>query len=293
MNKIRGYYDFMWADDAMREESAAFSEEVSALPKSLQLGIFDEMHRDIIERVPIFLRLGHQAVFAIAREWRRQIFLPEDLIVKEGTPVAALYFIVRGTVRMGTMQTVLNNAAGDSMLTLIDIPPGGFFGEEIGVLCRQKTSLVQIQMGNQVRIAAEGDPDEGEIATVVSMDEFTDPSMFSPYDPKHPVKVQVEGRTREFDKHELEMVEYCDEESAEADKAPKSEWARRRSSITSTPFKRKSLTMGAGGSAEAAGGKTAAVLRAAASRVTADSSKGTETGTRNSLSQVGGTDSGW
>jgi hypothetical protein len=51
-HKIRGYYDFMWADDAIKE-SAAFDEEVARLPKSLQLGIFDEMHRDIMGRVPI------------------------------------------------------------------------------------------------------------------------------------------------------------------------------------------------------------------------------------------------
>jgi hypothetical protein len=122
MNKIRGYYDFMWADEAICEDSGDFSEDVEALPKSLQLGIFGEMHRDIVEKVPLLSRLGHQAVFAVAREWTRQIYLPLDQIVQEGAPVTSLYFVVRGVVRMGTTQTAMMGRS--KMLVLIDIPPG-------------------------------------------------------------------------------------------------------------------------------------------------------------------------
>jgi hypothetical protein len=99
--------------------------------------------------------------------------------------------------------------------------PGGFFGEECGVECRQKTSLVKIQKGNKVRIIAEGDHNQDQIAVVLNPD-WTGR-----------VKVSLGATIRAFKVEELEMVESTEEDraSTEVKNVSKSEWVRRKSSV--------------------------------------------------------------
>jgi hypothetical protein len=159
--KIRGYYDFMWADDAIKE-SATFDEEVAHLPKSLQLGIFDEMHRDIIGKVPILQPLNAKAVFAIARSWNRLIYLPDDVIAAAGEPVNGVSFVVRGSLAITFKLGMMGNKA----LTLLDLGQGSFFGEECSEECRKQTALMKLQRGNSVKITQKG-VHQGAIATVL------------------------------------------------------------------------------------------------------------------------------
>jgi CRP-like cAMP-binding protein len=127
VHKIRGYYDFVWSDDANAslKSSASFNDEVETLPKSLQVALFEEMHSAILAKVPILTPLPSRAVFALAKYWVRQIFLPDDEIVQEGEMIKALYFIVRGEVGV-----TLNMQLGMRSLRLVDLGSGDFFGEE-------------------------------------------------------------------------------------------------------------------------------------------------------------------
>jgi hypothetical protein len=87
----------MWSDDsnASLKSSATFNQEVETLPRSLQVALFEEMHSAILARVPVLEPLPARAVFALAREWTRNIFLPDDEIVREGEFIKALFFVVR------------------------------------------------------------------------------------------------------------------------------------------------------------------------------------------------------
>jgi CRP-like cAMP-binding protein len=87
------------------------------------------MHSAILDKVPILEPLPARAVFALAREWTRNIFLPDDEVVREDEFIKAIYFVVRGTVGTST-----NLGMGVRPLRLLDLAPGCFFGEECRAL---------------------------------------------------------------------------------------------------------------------------------------------------------------
>jgi hypothetical protein len=108
----------------------------------------------------------------------------------------AVYFVVRGAT---SMRIKVNMGTKD--LTLINLGPGGFFGEECSVQCRQITSLLRIQKGNKVQILQPGTT-MGKIATVLNPD-------FGGL-----VKVELGRAIYAYDVSELAML---DETEAEAD----------------------------------------------------------------------------
>jgi hyperpolarization activated cyclic nucleotide-gated potassium channel 2 len=124
VHKIRGYYDFRWADDGSSAEGI-FGTEVESLPKSLQLELFQEMHSAYLHKVPALKPLPPMATFFLSKKWSRVIYLPDDEIVQEGSPILALYFVLRGRVGMSIKLHV-----GMRALRLVDLTEGGFFGED-------------------------------------------------------------------------------------------------------------------------------------------------------------------
>jgi hypothetical protein len=89
--------------------------------------LFQDMYNAYLNRVPVLGPLPPIAVFALAKCWERVIYLPKDVIVDEGTAVEALFFIVRGQVNLSSRLTYRSLGK----LRLVDINPGGFFGESI------------------------------------------------------------------------------------------------------------------------------------------------------------------
>jgi CRP-like cAMP-binding protein len=132
VNKIRGYYDFRWADEGGSAKEGSFGVEVELLPKSLQLELFQEMHSTYLTKVPALKPLPPMATFFLSKKWSREIFLPDDTIVEEGSPILALCFVLRGRVGMS-----IKMHAGMRKLRLVDLTEGGFFGEE----CCRRTNL--------------------------------------------------------------------------------------------------------------------------------------------------------
>ena len=69
--RTRGYYDFLWADEAKVETS--FTDEVQGLPPSLQAALFQQFHDAYLSRVPILLMLSPKAIFALASKWTHEM----------------------------------------------------------------------------------------------------------------------------------------------------------------------------------------------------------------------------
>jgi CRP-like cAMP-binding protein len=110
------------------------------------------MHRDIVAKVPLLQPLTARAVFAIARVWKKLVYLPNDEIVSEGDSVDSLYFVVRGLVGI-----TYNAGLGASKKSLIDLQEGGFFGEECSEECKRAAQRMEgIEKGKQVKVMESG-----------------------------------------------------------------------------------------------------------------------------------------
>merc|ERR1711988_1683784 len=130
IHKIRGYYEFRWADEGSSTGEDIFDREVEMLPRSLQLELFQEMHGAYLSKVPALKPLPPMATFFLSKRWSRQIYLPDDVIATEGGPITALHFVLRGRVGISIKLHV-----GMRALRLVDLTEGGFFGEEC---CRKR-----------------------------------------------------------------------------------------------------------------------------------------------------------
>jgi hypothetical protein len=161
------------------------------------------MHRSIIDRVPILQPLNAMAVFAIARCWVRQIYLPEDVIAKAGDPVGELCFLVRGEVDL----TFKLGMMGKNAVPFVTLQAGAFFGEECSVECRERTSLFKLQRNNMVKITEDG-PHAGLLAKILDPD-------FNGM-----VKVKIEGKYEAlvYDADNVEMVNNEGKTLAEVEK---------------------------------------------------------------------------
>lgn len=148
IGRIRGYYDFLWADDSSNAASKGFTTEVATLPRSLQLELFQEINRAYFAKVPILNMLPPMAIFVLAKYWKRAVYLNNDVIVSEGDIIRALHIVLRGKVRMSIKLQV-----GMAPMKLVDLDEGGFFGEECCRLHVTESAQAPPKRGKRTSIA--------------------------------------------------------------------------------------------------------------------------------------------
>ena len=61
-----------------------------------------EIYQALIKHCPLFQRLNNSQVLRLLREMYVTVLMPSDIVVAEGQPSTALYFISRGVVRVYT-----------------------------------------------------------------------------------------------------------------------------------------------------------------------------------------------
>ncbi|MBU6300747.1 MAG: cyclic nucleotide-binding domain-containing protein [Verrucomicrobia bacterium] len=115
--KVHAYYDYIREHKAGPRQESAFE----ALPESLRTEISLALHRRGLERVPLFQGLGEDFQREIVHLLEPRIFMPGDVIFREGDPGDALYFVSSGTLEV--------YSESDPSLDSIWLEEGTHFGE--------------------------------------------------------------------------------------------------------------------------------------------------------------------
>ncbi|KAG9406953.1 hypothetical protein AC1031_003278 [Aphanomyces cochlioides] len=95
-DKIRHYYDYVWTVRPSEQSSQLFVD----LPDRLKLQLTLSLHRDFINKVPLFKALSPGGTIAIVQCMESVVAMPKDLIVREGEPGEEFYFINSGSVEV-------------------------------------------------------------------------------------------------------------------------------------------------------------------------------------------------
>ena len=121
---------------------------IDELPAELAMLLTIQLHKDIIQKCPIFTNLPAQHLVSLLRKMRPVIFVPGHLVVKEGVVNPNLYFIHRGVVKVWKGYF----GAEAQRLHLATLTNNDFFGE---------TSLVQ-STAKQQAVPEEDDDENGD-----------------------------------------------------------------------------------------------------------------------------------
>ncbi|ETV75094.1 hypothetical protein H257_10682 [Aphanomyces astaci] len=117
-DKIRHYYDYVWTVRPSEQSSQLFVD----LPDRLKLQLTLSLHRDFINKVPLFKALSPGGTIAIVQCMESVVAMPKDLIIREGEPGEEFYFINSGSVEVDI-------AVKKNKVQLGVLGAGSYFGE--------------------------------------------------------------------------------------------------------------------------------------------------------------------
>jgi len=129
---IRTFYDFLWIEKGVgSEDGSAF---IGQLPMSLQVRLVSEIHRKILSRIHIFKNMSPDATHYLVNVWEREIFMPDDIIIDEGSFSSTLFIILRGKVQLFIQ-------SGFFRVSMMELDEGAFFGES-GIVSKKPVEQV-------------------------------------------------------------------------------------------------------------------------------------------------------
>ena len=91
---ILEFYEYLYTSTQSFEDLKLYQE----LPPSLATKLAITVHKRVVSRAPFFVALSDDAVLAVLARLTAKIFVPSQLIVAEGAPLKAIYFIKKGKV---------------------------------------------------------------------------------------------------------------------------------------------------------------------------------------------------
>ena len=114
--KIFDYYAYLFDNRMGFDETRIMND----LPPSLQLELSLALKRKLISRVPYFRNASESFLKRLSARLKPVIYMPDDIIFKEGDPASKMYFIGRGTIKI---------SRGDSDEALALLQEGNCMGE--------------------------------------------------------------------------------------------------------------------------------------------------------------------
>jgi voltage-gated potassium channel len=114
--RIRDYHTYIWGQRLGYDESTI----LDGLPPSLLTEVSLFLKRDIIHKVPFFKEANDDLIREIALEMRPLVFMPGDIVFREGDQGKGMYFISRGRLEV---------LSGDGKQVLAVLSDGDIFGE--------------------------------------------------------------------------------------------------------------------------------------------------------------------
>jgi CRP-like cAMP-binding protein len=116
--KIVDFYEYQ---NSIVEQSA----QLADLPHELSMELNIELYQALIKNCPLFRLLDTAQVLRLLREMYVKVLMPSDIVVAEGQPSDALYFVSRGVVRAWKDFENKN----DERQLLVSLEENDFFGE--------------------------------------------------------------------------------------------------------------------------------------------------------------------
>ncbi|CAM8976851.1 unnamed protein product [Rhodiola kirilowii] len=120
--KVRTYGQYRWVTTRGVDEEAI----LKALPVDLRRDIKRHLCLDLVRRVPLFDQMDDRMLDAICDRLKPELCTPNTYIVREGDPVNAMLFIIRGRLDSWT-----TNGGQIGFFNCCWIGPSDFCGEEL------------------------------------------------------------------------------------------------------------------------------------------------------------------
>jgi len=115
VKKVNAYFDYIWA------HRTGQGQEFGELPESLRTEIALQLNRRILQKVPLFQGAGEDFLREVVLLLEPRIYMPGDLIFREGDSGDAMFFVSSGTVEAFS--------ESDPSLDPILLGEGSYFGE--------------------------------------------------------------------------------------------------------------------------------------------------------------------
>jgi len=116
-NKIREYYDYMFSRNYSGGDEQIF---MNTLPESLQQEVIVSLKEKIIKKINAFSDAPENFITEIAHELKMEIFVPGDIVFREGSKGDKLYFLLKGEMDVVT---------GEAKKLIAQLKNGDHFGE--------------------------------------------------------------------------------------------------------------------------------------------------------------------
>jgi voltage-gated potassium channel len=128
--RINDYYDYLWESRRGYDESSVVDE----LPFSLKIQVSQELHREIITKVPLFKGANPSFIRDTILSLRPVVYTPGDYIVRKGELGEEMYFISRGAVDV---------VSEDESVVYATLREGAFFGEIALLLSSPRNATIK------------------------------------------------------------------------------------------------------------------------------------------------------
>ena len=128
--KVRSYYDYMWAKRRGLQEGSLFTD----LPGPLRLEVMLHLTNDLLDKVPLFKYSSPALRDALLEALQAQTYAPDGWVVKEGEIGSQMFFISSGQVEV---------VAGDGTKKFAILEAGEYFGDLSLLLKEHRTASVR------------------------------------------------------------------------------------------------------------------------------------------------------
>ena len=93
---ILEFYEYLYTSTQSFEDLKLYQE----LPPSLATKLAITVHKRVVSRAPFFVALSDDAVLAVLARLKAVIYVPSQVILVEGSPLKAIYFVKKGKVAL-------------------------------------------------------------------------------------------------------------------------------------------------------------------------------------------------
>jgi hypothetical protein len=128
-NRVRGYYEYLWA----RRRGLAESEILSDLPRGLQIEIKEKLAEQVLAQVPLFEFCSPVLKMELLSALYLESYGPGSVVANEGERPGDIFFVVDGTLEV---------SGHDNKSLRVQLGAGEYFGYLSLVLGERRTASV-------------------------------------------------------------------------------------------------------------------------------------------------------